>query len=479
MSKITNIPSELRNFFGKYNRPDAFEALSRLVEDLRLDQKLIGGAKRQNCRLTNMQILQILILMPFFCIKGFSHYTGSIFSRMLGGKKDLFYSYVANDWIDWRGVITSITRKLITAVTVRNDFRKSELPAVIIADDSDLPKTGRRMEGIGKIFSHVEQKCILGFKHLALCWSDGRTQFIVDASLHGEKGKTDGKEQGLTAKDRSVRYNRDRDENSPAAVRKAEYFRAKGEKLKEMVKDAIRMKIPFQYLLVDSWFVCAGLVDFVCRRHKKFHLLGMAKMGNTKYRTEDGREMTAKALIARAEKKKLVKPCRRYRCRYATVDVFLQNHRVRLFFCRRSGTEGWKVLLTTDTDLDFLRAYRIYAMRWSIEVAFADQKGLLGLADCSARDFSAQIAHVSLVILRYNLLAYVKRAQDYETMGQLFGDICCGVREATVVDKIWEIVLEVIAVVVEATGADEDKLMTQIIEDNKRLAALQAFAGAA
>ncbi|WP_278519503.1 hypothetical protein [Leyella stercorea] len=55
------------------------------------------------------------------------------------------------------------------------------------------------MESIGKIFSHVHQKCILGYKALMLCWSDGRTQFMLDFSLHGEKGKIEGKEQGLTS----------------------------------------------------------------------------------------------------------------------------------------------------------------------------------------------------------------------------------------------------------------------------------------
>ena len=44
------------------------------------------------------------------------------------------------------------------------------------------------------------QRCILGYKLLALCWSDGRSQFVVDFSIHGERGKVDGKEQGLTEK---------------------------------------------------------------------------------------------------------------------------------------------------------------------------------------------------------------------------------------------------------------------------------------
>lgn len=38
----------------------------------------------------------------------------------------------------------------VSYITCREDFRKSHLPAVLIADDSDLPKTGLRMEAIGE-----------------------------------------------------------------------------------------------------------------------------------------------------------------------------------------------------------------------------------------------------------------------------------------------------------------------------------------
>lgn len=47
-----------------------------------------------------------------------------------------------------------------------------------------------------------------------------------------------------------------------------------------MVKRVIKVWIPFEYLLVYSRFTNTGFVDFVCHNHKKFHLIGMAKMGN-------------------------------------------------------------------------------------------------------------------------------------------------------------------------------------------------------
>ena len=476
MSKVTMIPSEIRNFFSEKRSSVIMNAFTHLLENVNLDCRSLGGIKRDNCQLTKLQVFQILVLLPFFAIKGFSHYDSSVLNRMFGGKKDVLYSFASQDNINWRKIIYRITVWLVTKVIVRSDHKKSNLPRVLIADDTDLPKTGMHMESIGKIFSHVHQKCILGYKALMLCWSDARTQFVFDFSLHGEKGKVEGKEQGLTSGQRGQRYKRERDKDSHVAKRKEEYFMSKGAKLLEMVKTAIRYKMPFEYLLVDSWFTCTELVDFVCRRHKKFHLLGMAKMGNTKYGTAQWGEMSAKAIINKLKATKKVRYSRRYRCHHAEIEVMLGKHSVKLFFCKRGKKETWKVLLTTDLSIGFIRAYEIYSMRWSIEVFFSDSKRILGLARCSSRDFSAQIAHVSLVIIRYNLLASIKRTYDYDTISGLFGDMYLGVHELTVVEKIWAIIQEVIAVVAELIDADSDELIMQVIENDKRLAALKAYA---
>ena len=86
------------------------------------------------------------------------------------------------------------------------------------------------------------------------------------------------------------------------------------------------------------------------------------------------------------------------------------------------------------------------------------------------------LAHVSLVIIRYNILASIKRTLDYDTIGGLFGDMYLGVHELTVVEKIWAIIIEVVAIVSELIGADSDELTIQIIENDKRLVALREYA---
>lgn len=51
-----------------------------------------------------------------------------------------------------------------------------------------------------------------------------------------------------------------------------------------------------------------------------------------------------------------------------------------------------------------------------------------------------------------------------------------GVHELTVVEKIWAIIIEVVVVVAEITGAESEDLIMRVIENDKRSAALKAYA---
>ena len=132
--------------------------------------------------------------------------------------------------------------------------------------------------------------------------------------------------------------------------------------------------------------------------------------------------------------------------------------------------------MTTDLKLDFMSAYRIYAMRWGVEVFYGDTKRYLGIGDCSCRNFTSQVAHVTLVTIQYNLMAYIKRFHNYETIGGLFLDMYLGVKEITVIDYIWAAIIEVVRVMAEAYSFDEDEVMLKIIADSRKLALFSQLA---
>lgn len=157
------------------------------------------------------------------------------------------------------------------------------------------------------------------------------------------------------------------------------------------------------------------------------------------------------------------------------MDVLYNNIRVRLFFCRRNDDSKWRVLLTTDTKLDFQGAYKIYSMRWSIEICFADCKRSLRLEQCSAQNFAAQLTHIEIAFLQFNLLSVIKRFHDYETMGNLFGEICYGTRDISVAEKIWGLVQEVVRIIAQRWNAEEDCIIRDMIEDSSYIANLAAL----
>ncbi len=84
------------------------------------------------------------------------------------------------------------------------------------------------------------KQSLLGFKALFLCRTDGKTQTVLDFSLHGEEGSRPEKPFGMTKKQRAKQYSKVRQESEAVNKRIGEYTQSKIQKAIEMVKHAIR-----------------------------------------------------------------------------------------------------------------------------------------------------------------------------------------------------------------------------------------------
>lgn len=51
---------------------------------------------------------------------------------------------------------------------------------------------------------------------------------------------------------------------------------------------------------------------------------------------------------------------------------------VRIFIIKYGRNANWKVLLTTDTAMHFVRVFELYERHWGIEVIFKECRGYLG-----------------------------------------------------------------------------------------------------
>lgn len=433
-----------------------------VAQHLKLSDKSLALESHRNCKYTRLQVLELLLLFPLFMIKNAFHYSDSSLARIISCKKDVFYRFMENGFFDWRKIVYRINLQLLNKIISRSDENQGKDPVCLIIDDTDLPKTGAKIEKIGRIFSHVTQSSLLGFKALFLCRTDGKTQTVLDFSLHGEEGKHPEKPFGMTKKQRDKQYSKVREETEAVHKRIGEYTQNKIEKAIEMVNHAIREGIRFDYLLADSWFTCTDIVKFIKSRHMCCHYLGMIKMGKTKYLFEK-KLLSAKELVKLLQARKAINYSRKLHCHYGVADVELAGVRVKLFFCRRSKNADWNGLLTTNIKLDFNEAYRVYSRRWVVEVYFKEAKGLLGLGKSQSRDFASQIASISITMLQYNILSMIKRFAAYQTIGGLFHEATDGVIQLSVTERIWGILQELVRIIAEAFETDDEKVMDALI----------------
>ena len=136
MNKNRYIIGELQEFFAKNDSSKAINSISTIMNSIRIQSKVIGSVKNPNCKFTCLQVLQLLVLFPFFSIKNAANYSSSALGKMFVCHKDMFYRFMNDGNINWRRIIYSVFRQVYSRVKRRTTL-KSDIRCVII-DDTDL-----------------------------------------------------------------------------------------------------------------------------------------------------------------------------------------------------------------------------------------------------------------------------------------------------------------------------------------------------
>ena len=462
--KDTAILSEIKDFFTTSEK--AVYSILDLLSHLRLSEKHLNITSAPNNQTSNLSKLYLLLLFPFFGVKDNYSYSQSGIYQLFSKGKDVFYRFMSNPQINWRAISYSINKQLINKVSKSTDINSTKASCLII-DDTDILKTGKKMELIGKIYSHVSHTFSLGFKGLFMGYYDGKSFFALDFSLHGEKGKNKKMPYGLKTKELKQRFSKKREKTSSGYTREQEYHLPKTKRAIEMIRTAINKGIRFDYVLVDSWFTSFELVKFIKTRRINTHFLGVIKMGGRTRYTFGNKLLTAKEIKEVLRKRKKQKRSKLLSVYYSEAIVDFKGIKVRIFFYKTSKRGKWHALLTTNLDLNYEKAYQIYATRWTIEVFFKEAKQHLYLGKGQMRDFDSQIANITLRMIQFNILSIVKRFNSYETVGQLFRNVEKETISLTIAEKIWKIIIEILLKIAIIFEIEADLIMTKIISDNQ------------
>jgi hypothetical protein len=412
-------------------------------------------------------IISVLTLFPFMALATVNSFMLSRFRQLIDAQKDTFFRLKNNEYYNWRNLLFLFSKrfnKLNARHNDHHDQESSDEPKCLVLDDSLLRKVGMKIEFIGKVFDHVTQNWVLGFKLLLLAFWDGNSLIPLDFSYHAEQGKNKKYPFGLLKRQLNKRFSKKRSKDAAGYKRAQEVFVDKITNAIALIKRAVKHGFVVDYVLCDSWYSVEKLIKTV-RQLKKgiIHFLGMVKMDKRLYDYQ-GQKLNAKELLKQL-KPTHTKRAKKLNAYYIEVMVnYSDIGRVKLFLTRFSKRSKWRLILSTDLNLNFQQAMKIYNIRWTIEVLFKECKQHLNLGKCQSNDFDAQIADTTISLVVYMMLSFHKKIHSYTTLGALFAQYRDEFIEATVAEKLWQLFISLQFTIAEILEIDCTNIMRVIFQ---------------
>lgn len=124
MNKNTHIISELNTFFHKNDCNKAINCIMTTIRHFNLRSSCIGVEKRHNCKLSCLQVLELLLVFPFFMVKNSFQYHHSGLSKFFSCQKDMFYRFMEQDNIDWRKLVYLVSIRLLNRISFEEGLER-------------------------------------------------------------------------------------------------------------------------------------------------------------------------------------------------------------------------------------------------------------------------------------------------------------------------------------------------------------------
>ena len=450
---------------------DFFEDLKTLFKNSGISTSLVYS-QIQKCKFGKLaqdaqtvhnrtSVIKLLVLLKVCNIASVYRCMNSNLKELLPFGKDLLYKVKNSAGINWRSILFRQAYTCMDGIEGGNQQQDGDPVSqpCFILDDTDLPKRGKAIEFIGRIYSHVTQRYQFGFKSMNLAYWSGSHLLHLDFSLHIELGKN-GK-QGMTNRQLSNRYSKSRNNGSPGHKRACEVLEKKTISAIRMMRRAIATGFQASYILADSWFFSQQLVNFA--RSENIDLITRPKFNNWNYQYND-KTYTLGNLIKKlryTEKKKWNKQLKMH---HLSVPVIFKGTALTIFFYKekKRGTP-WQAIVTTDRKIGAIQAYRIYQNRWAIEVSYKELKQLLGAGKCQSRDFDAQVADLTFSLMAYNYLSHTKAINQYQSIGWLFQEVSQNWISPNLMQRFWGHLYKVIHRLAQLFDKNVEELLDTVM----------------
>ena len=383
-------------------------------------------------------VLLILIMLPFLKVKTVHTFCQKQWHSWSSGKKDTFYRFKQNARYRWRSFMYKINIEIFKQLELKEI---SQEETFFVTDDSDMIKTGRKIENISYVYDHNQDKYLLGYCIVALGLLTPKGFLNLDfAYRFGKKRHRKSPEENIG------------DPRSSSGKRsyEAKHF-TKLELALMMLKNAVKCGFTAGYALFDRWYACPSFIKEIRSINSNIHVICRLKNNTVRY-GYNGRQYSLSQLYQKVKNKmKKDKTTGLLLCRVKVRLPGFEEDSVIVFakgYCepeedtlngkKKLKKEKWAAFLSTNPNLHSSSIIKKYTRRWSIEVFFKECKQILDLGKDQSNDFNAQVFSTTASFLRYNILTYLNQTENFSTPGKLFENIADESAVITYAYRLWE-----------------------------------------
>jgi len=424
-------------------------------------------------------ILFILLMLPLLRSKTVHGFCKKHWQNWSLAQKDTLYRFQQNDKYRWRSFMTKISQQILHAVELENIPQEDRC---VVVDDTVLAKRGKKMQNVSYVYDHNAGRTVLGYCIATL-------GLLIP--------------HGFYPLDFAFRFSSSRNAESPEAIgdcRKSSGQRSyeakhhtKLELALMMIRRAVANNLMPGYVLFDSWYAWPQFIQAIRKIDESIHVICRLKDSNVRYEYKgDHYKLSELYNKVKHQLKKDYKTG--LLLTRVQIGVAGSNEKMVIVLAKgytepevepikgkkKQKASKWAAFLSTHTRLHSATIIRKYAQRWPVEVCFKECKQQLGLGKEQSNDFNAQVFSITASFLRYNILNYLNKFENYASKGELFEYIADQSAVLTYAQRLWDFFREMLGVSIAAIFklfSIEDDISTYVETVNESLQAYLPIRG--
>jgi hypothetical protein len=332
--------------------------------------------------------------------------------RVLFGK-DAVYRFLQRANINWNIFLLNLSISLVSEIdNLTSEARKC---AIIFDDTPYYRDRSKKVELLSRFKDHSKNYYYKGYTLLNMGWSDGQTFIPLDFRI---LSNSDDKKliQGSYIKE---------DNRTLATKRRKDAQKGKPSLVLDMLKSVKGTSAQAKYVLFDSWFSSPSAILDISRLGYKV-VARLKNHENLRYEY-NGELLSINQIYSKCKK-------RRGKSRYLLSVVVNVRHNdydesvpAKIIFVRnRNDRKKWLAIISTDIEMNEDEIIALYGKRWDIEPFHKVIKSGLRLEkEFQFRSFDAIIAHTTIVLTRYLVMALENREnKDERSVCALYFHFC-------------------------------------------------------